>query len=372
MLAHVAKRIGAVEIFTVETPSTALLLAVAAVGAGSSALSFHQVPDGRRPIHLRARAAIEPHLRRTAVDLIHGTQGFLVPLFAQLRLRSHRPVLLASTFAAHYAWPAAARQMPYHAPDYTRQMLRGLATEWTEARLADGLTVFAEGHRAPLARTVRLPVDRVHALPNCIDGRGYTPMAPDPVALGFEAGDFVLLFSGTVFRYKGCYELLEMMRRLAPRHPRLRLAMIGPVHPRERQRIERTIRETGLGERVRLSGGRVPREVLAQQVARCHGFVFPSHLEGCPRSVIEAMACAKPIVGSRIPGVEALDPTGAFIGLSAPGDASSLTLAVQKLLDTSAESRVALGAAGRAHYLARHTPARAAVEWAELYERICG
>ncbi len=360
MLAHVAARLGPVALFTAEPPSDRLRSMVTSTG-----LSLHHVPEGRRPIQLRASRAIARYVQAQPTQIVHGTQAFLLPLFARLRLRRVRPVLLASTFAAHYAWPAAAWRMPYPMPSYTRQMLRGIAMEWAEARLVDGITVFAEGHRRPLAKTLHLNAGRVHVLPNCVDQTLFEPVEPDPVALGFATGDFVLLFTGNVFRYKGCYELLEMMRRLVPRYPRLRLAVIGPIHAPERAQIERRL--VGLGGVVRLSGKRIPRSDLAGLIQRCHAFVFPSHLEGCPRSVIEAMACAKPIVATRIPGIEALDPTDTFIEYSTVGDSGSLTGAVSRLLESGALAQRRRGEAARAQYLKRHTPRAAAVEWTRFY-----
>jgi len=309
---------------------------------------------------------VAQHLKTHDADIIHDTQGFLIPLFAQLKPRRRRPVLLASTFAAHYAWPGVARRYPYHEPLFTRQMLRHLLQEWGEARLVDGFTVFAEGHRAPFARVMGMRLDRVHALPNCIDPDLVQPAAPDPVALGFAKGDFVLLFTGNVYRYKGCFELVEALARLAPRHPRLCLTVVGPIHPRERPRIEARLASAGLGSRVNLTGP-LPREDVVRYIEGCHAFAFPSYLEDCPRSVIEAMAAAKPIIGTRIPGVEALDPEARFIQFAPVGDSEGLAAAIETVLDGGEADRQARGRAGRAHYLAQHTPEQAAVKWTDFY-----
>ena len=54
--------------------------------------------------------------------------------------------------------------------------------------------------------------------------------------------------------------------------------------------------------------GNLPQASLPPLMAACAGYVFPSYTEGCPRSLIEAMACRMPVVATDLPGVRALDP----------------------------------------------------------------
>jgi len=85
--------------------------------------------------------------------------------------------------------------------------------------------------------------------------------------------------------------------------------------------------------------------------------------------LIEAMACAVPVIGSdsgEIPHVigEA--------GLVFPeGDAAALCSHLQRLHDDPAE-RARLGQAGRARVLERYTMARIAAETVTLYRKIAG
>ncbi len=79
---------------------------------------------------------------------------------------------------------------------------------------------------------------------------------------------------------------------------------------------------------------------------RAHVFVNPSLYEGMPNTVLEAMACAVPVVASRVGGNEDLvveGETGFLFDLAAP---QQLTAALQRLrLDPSLGPR--LGARGR-------------------------
>ena len=74
----------------------------------------------------------------------------------------------------------------------------------------------------------------------------------------------------------------------------LLLAGEGP----ERDNIDQQIHRMGLEGQVRLLGR---RDDIPQLLALADVFVFPSHYEGHPGAVIEAMFAGKPIVASDTP-----------------------------------------------------------------------
>jgi glycosyltransferase involved in cell wall biosynthesis len=104
----------------------------------------------------------------------------------------------------------------------------------------------------------------------------------------------------------------------------------------------------GLGARLRRLGYRadVPAVLAASDI-----FVLPSHFEGLPMSVIEAMLCGLPVVATAIRGpreqvVE--EETGLLVP---PASVSELAAALARLAGDPA-LRARMGSAGRARAMA--------------------
>lgn len=301
---------------------------------------------------------------RHPVDLLHDTQGFMLPLFARVGRRG--PVRLTSAFATSFDWFHQFRGA--HPVEWRVREVRNytyLALEWALARVSDAFTVFGEGHIAPSARAWQVPPDRIFSIPNCVDPQGFSPEGPVGET-GFAPGDPVLLFVGQVFRYKGVYELLDALAALRPELPRLRLLMVGDVPPGAEVRAH--IERLGVGEHVLLPGP-VGRAALPGLMRAASVVVLPSYTEGSPRVLIEAMACGRPIVGTDLPGIAALDPEGGSIPLVPRGDAAALASALRGLLMHPEGAQLA-GQRNRARYLAHHTPDAAGDVLADVYRRL--
>ena len=114
------------------------------------------------------------------------------------------------------------------------------------------------------------------------------------------------------------------------------------------------LRDAGLGERLRLLGY---RDDVAALMAAADIFVLPSHFEGLPMSVIEAMLTGLPVVATNVRGPrEQVVPevTGLLVP---PGDAPALAGALERLVADPA-LRAAMGAAGRARAMERYDEAK--------------
>lgn len=138
----------------------------------------------------------------------------------------------------------------------------------------------------------------------------------------------LVLFVGRLIPLKGHQELFEALARLVPSHPRLELALIGEglMEGALRARAARP----DLAGHVRFLGVRPAAEV-ARWLAAANLFCLPSHSEGCPNVVLEALSCGRPIVASRVGGVpELVDPSCAI--LVPPRDSEQLAQALAQAL----------------------------------------
>ncbi len=181
-------------------------------------------------------------------------------------------------------------------------------------------------------------------------------------------GAFKILFVGRLVERKGVDRLVDAVGRL-PRSLGAQLEIVGDGA--ERPRLEALIRATSLQDRVTLRG-RVSGADLHAAYATADVLVLPSVLdsrndtEGLGVVLLEAMSYGVPVIASRIggiPDIVADEETGLLV---APGDASALTTALQRVA-SDARLRARLGSAGREHVRARFSWERIVALWEECY-----
>jgi glycosyltransferase involved in cell wall biosynthesis len=143
---------------------------------------------------------------------------------------------------------------------------------------------------------------------------------------GFGATRTVL-FSGRFIERKGIDFLLRAWKSLHDDFPDARLILLGegPLLPE----MKRLASELGIDGSVEFRG-HVP--VIQDLLRAADIFVLPSLQEGMPNSLLEAMACGLPPVGTRIGGVEDIVTDGENGVLVEAGDADELAAGLRRLL----------------------------------------
>ncbi|BAH45227.1 putative polysaccharide biosynthesis protein [Brevibacillus brevis NBRC 100599] len=186
-------------------------------------------------------------------------------------------------------------------------------------------------------------------------------------SLGLQDDHVVITYVGRMVSEKGIFELLEAFRKLAGEFPRLRLLLVGDVSSSERdQRGQNFVELCRQHPQIILAGFRTD---IPELMATSDIFVLPSHREGLPRSIIEAMAMAKPIVATNIRGCreEVRDGVNGF--LVEPKQVSPLYAALKKLVVDS-RLREAFGQNSRSialeHFDERTVLAKQAALFAQL------
>jgi glycosyltransferase involved in cell wall biosynthesis len=179
------------------------------------------------------------------------------------------------------------------------------------------------------------PGARVAVVPNAVPLPDQAALAPG------EAGR--VLFLGRIEAGKGIHELLAAGAALAPAFPALRLVFGGEG---DREGVRRRAAELGIAERVELPGW-IDAQARGAELARASVFCLPSHAEGLPMALLEAMAARKTVVASSVGGVPEALRDGDNGMLVPPRDSAALAAALARVLGDAA-LRARLGKRARA------------------------
>jgi glycosyltransferase involved in cell wall biosynthesis len=199
------------------------------------------------------------------------------------------------------------------------------------------LTVSDAGARG-LRRYVRGA--RVEIVDNAVDVATFEPAAP-------QREPPVVLFVGTLAERKGLLDLLAALRSLQERGlTDWRLELVGAGNEagdREAERVSAAYRDAGLGDA--LLGPKWGDELRAR-LRGASLYCLPSHTEGQPIGILEAMASGLPVVATRIGGIPDQVRDGIEGLLVDRGDIDALAGALRRLIE-SAGLRVEMGAFAR-------------------------
>jgi glycosyltransferase involved in cell wall biosynthesis len=136
--------------------------------------------------------------------------------------------------------------------------------------------------------------------------------------------------------------------------------------------LRRKTREKGLEKRI-LFAGKVPSKKLPSYYAAADVFVLPSisRLEAFGLVVLEAMASAKPVIISNIPGVTELITDGEEGLHVEPMDAKDLADKINQILDDD-ELRKRMGETGREKVYREYSWDKVASQIEKIYEEVVG
>ncbi len=239
--------------------------------------------------------------------------------------------------------------------------------ELTLLRRAAAVICVSQSVKQDLLRIADIPEERVHVVYNGVDHRRfhprYRPEARQRAALmlGIEP-PYVLALASPEPR-KNIRRLLEAYARLPRQNlPRLVLAGAadwghGPIYA--------AVQELGLEPYVRFTGY-VPEAVLPDLYSGARLFVFPSLYEGFGLPVLEALACATPVVAGNRGGIPEIAGQAAI--LVDPYDVDALAQAMLRVLqDKPLRDELRLRGPGQAALFSWERTAR---ETRDVYETV--
>lgn len=163
-----------------------------------------------------------------------------------------------------------------------------------------------------------------------------------------ETEGIIFLAVIRIMRDKGIDEYLEaarvMMRRQAETGVQIRFWLAGEYEEESRAQYEPVIQELEDSGIIRYFGH---IDNVGEVMAQSHVIVHPSYHEGLSNVLLEAAACGRPVLASRISGcVETFCEGESGFGFAVKS-ADALVQAMEKVLALSGEERERMGRAGR-------------------------
>ena len=305
---------------------------------------------------LRAIAEIRRLYRRERPDVVHHV-SVKPALYGGLAAAAARvPAVVSSLTGMGYSLASRGRRARIARLPVSAALRLLLA--WRRGVLV----VQNEAHRAALLALAPKAAHRIVVIRGSgVDTGHFTPL-PDPPERPIAIG-----FVGRLLADKGVRVLIEAYRRLLARGAPVRLVLAGSPDPESPTSIPEAEIKGWLG----LTGvtwlGQVSdvRDVWTQ----AHIAALPSFHEGLPMSLLEAAACARPIVATEIPGCREVAIAEVNALLVPVDDPAALADAIERLARDDALRR-RLGAASRAVVEPSLSAARIGAETVALYRRL--
>lgn len=304
----------------------------------------------RAEMDLSAGWRLSRILSRERPEIVHAHDPHGVAMAAvamSMNTRGPEPVLVASRRVDFHLKRHAFSRWKY------RQVRCFLCASDAIRRM-----LIHDGVEADRVVTVHEGIDLAH-----IDA---VPAADIHSALWLPHQAPVVVNIGALVPHKGQAHLIDAAALVVPQVPDARFVVLGDGELRPA--LEQQIRHRHLEKHVLLAGFRP--DVLSL-LKTADVFVMSSVTEGLGTSLLDAMACRRPIVATRAGGIPEVVVDGETGLLVPPRDARAMAAALVRLL-TDERLRRQIAEAGRARVEARFTVERMVQQTLDVYARVAG
>ena len=290
--------------------------------ASAQALDLEIIPERRRfdlKVIPALRGIIE--MRRPDVVVTHSVKSHFLLLRSRLWKR----------------FPWVAFHHGYTTTD-SKMRIYNRFDQWSLPK-TDRVVTVCHAFARELASATSVPIEKISVQHNSI-GPQPPARAADVQALrskyGIADDERLVLSVGRLSREKAQADLLTSFQRLRELHPELNCKLILVGDGPERGKLESTAESLRLKDRIIFAGhvNNVPDFYAAADV-----LALPSHSEGSPYVLLEAMAAGVPIVATAVGGVPEMVSDNESAMLVPARDPEAMTSAIARVLSDEELSR---------------------------------
>ena len=351
------------------------------MGADFPVIEGSIVTFERRSAHAGSPNAFVSAARKQGlvVDIIPERRRFDLSVIPALReiVEKRRPdIVLTNSVKSHFLlwrsqlwkkFPWVAFHHGYTTTDRKMRLYNRL-DRWSLTH-ADRVITVCRAFAEELANATAVPIEKISAQHNSI--RPKPPPDKQEVQslrsrFAIADDERVVLTAGRLSTEKGHIDLLAALKSLRETHPELTCKLIIVGDGPEYGRLEAAASSLGIREQVIFTG-------LVADVqpfyALADVFVLPSHSEGSPNVLLEAMAARLPVVATSVGGVPEMVENNESALLVPVYDPQTMATAIARML-TDKELARRLTANAAELVAARYAPEDYARNLIEIYREV--
>lgn len=157
---------------------------------------------------------------------------------------------------------------------------------------SDILTVVSNTVAQELIDEYGVEKERIKIVYNGVDEKIFIPIN------SISEKNYILFTGGLTYR-KGLFDLIECGRYICDKYPDISIIIVGRGILRDKLQVK--IKKLGLDKRF-IFKGYVQKTELISLYQNAKIYVLPSHYEGLPTVLLEAMSCGLPVVATAVSG----------------------------------------------------------------------
>ena len=299
--------------------------------------------------------SIRREIRSLNPEIIHTHEDFQNCSFLALLTarESSTPLVLSEE---RYYFPEGLWKLPYLL--YSSTLGKSVREE------AAAITAHSNAARMFLA-SLGTEEERIEVIPVGIDPDEFKPTKEEILTEKAKTnGGRIILTVARLHPNKGLVYLLQAMTQIVEKYPSSRLVIIG--RGRLEDQIQMLVGQMRLEDHVTLLTEPIPNEEMNRIYPGCDIFTLPSVEEPFGRVIIEAMACGKPVVATKVGGPLDIVEDGRTGYLVDRADPDQLATRINELLQDRKKIRD-FGRAGRRRAVEKFDWKKIAERYAEIY-----
>jgi glycosyltransferase involved in cell wall biosynthesis len=244
-----------------------------------------------------------------------------------------------------YAWPAQIlARVPILVTSARNCKEMGLLRDWVNRlafRMSDAIVCNGEAVQSFIVRHYWAPANKCAVIYNGVDGNRFVPVSRDSQPPAGHSAKRLIITVGRLVPQKELDLFLEAASLLSRKKAGIRFLIVGDGP--SRAALEQSASRKGLNGQVSFLGERAD---IAELLQNADVFWLTSAWEGLPNVLLEAMACAKPVVTRDVGACREVIAHGLNGYLVPSRDAEKFASYTLGLIDNPERARK-MGAVGR-------------------------